>query len=102
VKISLLSMVFSMLVISSAASAGGDTEAGKRDAQFRCATCHAVVPSQRDEIANPPPFTLIAQKFKADPDMLLYTILDPHPRMNVRLNRREAEDVAAYILSLAK
>jgi hypothetical protein len=29
-------------------------------------------------------------------------MLDPHPRMNVTLTRREAEDIAAYINTLAK
>jgi hypothetical protein len=29
-------------------------------------------------------------------------ILDPHPRMSVALTRREAEDIAAYINTLAR
>ena len=32
--------------------------------------------------------------------MLAFAILDPHPRMNVALTRREAQDVAAYINTL--
>jgi cytochrome c len=34
--------------------------------------------------------------------MLAFAILDPHPRMNVALSRREAEDIAAYINTLAR
>jgi hypothetical protein len=34
--------------------------------------------------------------------MLVFAILDPHPRMNVRLTRPEAEDLAAYIHTLAR
>ena len=31
-----------------------------------------------------------------------FTIPDPHPRMNVALTRREAEDIAAYVNTLAR
>jgi hypothetical protein len=34
--------------------------------------------------------------------MPAFAILDPHPRMNVALMRREAEDIAAYINTLAR
>jgi hypothetical protein len=35
-------------------------------------------------------------------DGSLFSMLDPHLRMNVTLTRREAEDIAAYIGSLVK
>jgi hypothetical protein len=31
-----------------------------------------------------------------------FAILAPHPRMNVTLSRRDAQDIAAYIATLAK
>ena len=34
--------------------------------------------------------------------MLAFSMLDPHPRMNVAMTRREAEDIAAYINTLAR
>jgi hypothetical protein len=34
--------------------------------------------------------------------MLAFSLLDPHPRMNLTLTRREAQDIAAYISTLAK
>ena len=34
--------------------------------------------------------------------MLAYSILEPHPRMNMTLTRGEADDIAAYIATLAK
>jgi len=49
-----------------------------------------------------PPFEAIARKFASNPDTLAFSIVDPHPRMNVTLTRREAQDVAAYINTLAK
>jgi hypothetical protein len=45
---------------------------------------------------------VIARKFQVQPETLAFAILDPHPRMNVALTRREAEDIAAYINTLAR
>jgi mono/diheme cytochrome c family protein len=83
------------------AAMGADADNGKRLAQARCSNCHIVIPGQRDELANSPPFEIIAGKFRSNPDMLIYAILDPHPRMNFIPTRREAEDIAAYINTLA-
>ncbi len=79
-----------------------DADSGKRIAELRCSPCHIVVPHQREELANAPPFESIARKFGFNAEMLAYSILEPHPRMNVTLTRREADDVAAYIATLAK
>jgi mono/diheme cytochrome c family protein len=78
-----------------------DAENGKRLAQARCVPCHAVDRDQARQVAQAPPFRVIAQKFGANPEMLAFSLLDPHPRMNVTLTRREAEDIAAYISALA-
>jgi hypothetical protein len=45
---------------------------------------------------------VIARKFATSPETLAFSLLDPHPRMNVPLTRREAQDIAAYINTLAK
>jgi hypothetical protein len=79
-----------------------DAENGKRLAEMRCVPCHAVGPAARREVSDAPPFGAIAQKFAAHPEMLAFSLLDPHPRMNVALTRREVEDLAAYINTLAK
>ena len=79
-----------------------DADNGKRLAEARCVTCHMVAPSPRREVADAPPFDVIARKFQVQPEMLAFAILDPHPRMNVALSRREAEDIAAYINTLAR
>lgn len=39
-----------------------DAEKGKRMAQSRCAPCHIVVPMQRQELSNSPPFDQIAKE----------------------------------------
>ena len=81
----------------------GDASNGERIAQSRCAACHIVVaPNQREEVADAPPFETIARKFDFNPDMLVFHLLEPHRKMNFALTRREANDVAAYMGTLAR
>jgi hypothetical protein len=75
---------------------------GRRIAQARCSPCHIVVPNQRQEVAKSPPFEDIARQNGFNAEMLAYSILAPHPRMNLTFTREEAEDLAAYIASLRK
>jgi mono/diheme cytochrome c family protein len=78
-----------------------DADNGKRLAQQHCSPCHIIEPNQRQELADSPPFETIARKFGNSPESIAFAILAPHPRMNVTLSRREAQDLAAYIASLA-
>ncbi len=84
------------------AAAAADVKRGKRIAQLRCAPCHIVVPNQRNEIADSPPFEDIGRQNGFNAEMLAYLILAPHPRMNLTFTRGEVEDLAAYIASLRK
>jgi mono/diheme cytochrome c family protein len=79
-----------------------DADNGRRIAQMRCSPCHIVVPNQRQEVTNSPPFDVIARKNDFNAEMLAYLILSPHPRMNMTLTRSEADDLAAYIALLRK
>jgi len=79
-----------------------DAQNGKLIAQSRCSPCHIVVPMQRQELSNSPPFDQIAKKNDLTPEMLAYLILSPHPRMNMTLSREEADDLAAHIISLRR
>jgi mono/diheme cytochrome c family protein len=79
-----------------------DADTGKRLAQQHCSPCHIVEPGARRELANSPPFETIAQKFGNAPELIAFAILAPHPRMNLAPSRRDAEDIAAYIATLAK
>ena len=94
------SLLPAMLAASGALAA--DADSGKRLAEMRCVTCHTVSPSERRVVTDAPPFEAIARKFASNPDTLAFSITDPHPRMNVTLTRREAQDIAAYINTLAK
>ncbi len=79
-----------------------DVEAGKRLAQRHCAACHSVAPDWRNEVADAPPFIAIGRKFDFDYDSIVIALVGPHRKMNFSLRRRDAEDVAAYIGTLAR
>ena len=64
-------------------AAAADVKNGKRIAQMRCAPCHMVMPNQRKEIADSPPFEDIGRQNGFNAEMLAYLILTPHPRMNL-------------------
>jgi mono/diheme cytochrome c family protein len=89
-------------ILAAAAALAADADNGKRLAEMRCIPCHVVSPNQRRDVADAPPFEIIAGKFASSPETLAFSMLDPHPRMNVPLTRREAQDIAAYINTLAK
>jgi mono/diheme cytochrome c family protein len=90
----------SLLVVSVAY--GADADAGRRLAQLRCAACHIVDQSQRNEIADAPPFTVIGRKFDFNSDSLVLALRGPHAKMNVSLTEPDASNIAAYIVTLAR
>ena len=49
-----------------------EAEKGKRIAQSRWAPCNTVVPMQRRELSNSPPFDHIARRNDLNPEMLAY------------------------------
>ena len=90
------------VILAAQCALAADADNGKRIAQARCSPCHVVVPGQREELAHSPPFAAIARKPAFNADVLAYSILVPHPRMNMTVTREEADDIAAYIASLGK
>jgi hypothetical protein len=89
-------------VLAASGALAADADNRKRLAEMRCVTCHIVSPSKRRVVTDVPPFEAIARKYASNPETLAFSIIDPHPRMNVTLTRQEARDVAAYINTLAK
>jgi len=90
-----------VIIIAQTAFAA-DADNGKRLALLRCSSCHVVMRNQRNEVAESPPFDAIAENFGSNFELLYSAVRDPHPRMNMVITRREAEDIAAYISTLAK
>ena len=95
-----LALFVAILAVQGAVAADADN--GKRLAQQHCSSCHIVEPGSRRELANSPPFDTISQKFGDAPELIAFAILSPHPRMNLMPSRRDAQDIAAYIATLAK
>jgi mono/diheme cytochrome c family protein len=90
-----------LLAVSQARAA--DLENGRRLAQQRCAACHIVTGSPRNDlVADAPPFLAIGRKYGFDAEALVFNLVGPHPKMNFALSRPEANDIAAYIQSLAR
>ena len=100
-KIVAICCIVSLRLLVSDAFAG-DADAGKRLAQVRCAPCHIVAPNQRNEVADAPPFEVIARKFAGNAHLLVANLTGPHARMNFGLPRSEALNVAEYIRSLGR
>jgi mono/diheme cytochrome c family protein len=97
----LCSMLLVLVAVFGALAA--DFDNGRRLAQARCVPCHVVSPGDaKKEVSDAPPFELIARKYSVSAELLALAVLDPHPRMNVTLTRREARDLADYINTLAK
>jgi hypothetical protein len=90
------------LPLVSVSAFAGDAEAGRRLAQLRCSPCHIVAPNQRQEIADAPPFEVIGRKFEFNADLLSMNLMGPHAKMNFSLRRTDADDIAAYIGTLAR
>jgi mono/diheme cytochrome c family protein len=79
-----------------------EADAGRDIALRRCSPCHVVASNQRNEVALAPSFDVIAKKNGFDAGMLVFSLLEPHPKMNLALTQREASSLAAYISTLAK
>jgi len=79
-----------------------DAGRGQRLADGHCASCHSVAPPGRGEVADAPPFEVIARKYGFDADMIARAIAGPHPKMNFSPQADEAADIAAYIAALRR
>jgi mono/diheme cytochrome c family protein len=91
------------LLVAASGALAADVESGRRLAQQRCAACHIVTGSPRNDlIADAPPFLVIGRKYGFDAEALVFNLVGPHAKMNFALSRPEANDVAAYIQSLAR
>jgi mono/diheme cytochrome c family protein len=81
---------------------GADAEAGRRLARIHCAGCHIVDQSPSNEVAQAPPFPVIGRKYDFNSDSLVAALAGPHPKMNFSVRGRDADDIAAYIVTLKR
>jgi mono/diheme cytochrome c family protein len=91
-----------MITLLMAEAQAADSGRGRRLAEQRCAACHAVAPNRGNEVADAPPFETIARKFRSSGDAFTLSLIGPHAKMNFSPTRREADDIAAYLRTLAR
>ena len=84
-------------------SVAADVGHGEQLARRWCSACHLVASDQQRASADVATFSAIARMPNFSREKVAYFLLDPHPKMpDLPLGRRDAEDIAAYIASLAK
>jgi mono/diheme cytochrome c family protein len=83
----------------------GNVESGRKLAMQECRACHHVGPgSQGAQMPKgPPSFYAVANMASTTPTSLYVFLHTSHPSMpNIRLEKKESDDVIAYILSLRR
>jgi mono/diheme cytochrome c family protein len=66
-----------------------------------CSACHAIGPL--DKFKGAPSFASIANKENVTSDMIASFLLLPHATMpNFSLSRKDAQDIAAFIMEMKK
>lgn len=81
----------------------GDVESGRKLAVQDCRSCHHIGASSQAPHAGAPSFYAIANMASTTPTSLYVFLHTSHPTMpNIRLDKKESDDVIAYILSLRR
>jgi mono/diheme cytochrome c family protein len=79
-----------------------NAENGKRLSERWCSGCHAIG-SAADKFHGIPSFATIAAKETINADMIASFLLLPHATMpNLPLSRKDAEDIALFIIEMKK
>jgi mono/diheme cytochrome c family protein len=77
-------------------------ENGKRISERWCSGCHAIDPAS-GKFKGVPPFAAIATKENITSEMIASFLLLPHATMpNFPLSRKDAQDIAAFIMEMKK
>jgi cytochrome c len=90
------------LSFMTAVAFAGDVERGRHIAQDRCVACHIIGRGLRGIVADAPPFEVIGRKYGFSEDNLVAALVGPHAKMNFAVRGRDANDIAAYIATLAR
>jgi len=92
----------SLLQIAQKATAG-DAIRGQELAAIWCRSCHLPGENRPANIIAAPPLEEVAQRSGFDARRIAQLLMLPHPAMPDRgLSRGEADDIAAYLLSLQR
>jgi mono/diheme cytochrome c family protein len=94
-------LAVSLMLLALPSAKAADAGNGERIAKSSCAACHFVESwMTRDEVADAPPFVVIAGEDDFNADMLVFRVLGSHPKTDFALTRRQANDIAAYMSTL--
>ena len=89
------------MALAPAPATAGDAGSGRALAEKWCTSCHLIGPSDRGS-DTAPPFAVIAADPEKTPDHLTTWLSTPHTTMPLMpLDRRNIDDLVAYIGSLA-
>ena len=90
------------LLAGNATSFAQDVENGRRLSERWCVECHAIgTPSAKTSRIIP--FASIAERPGISNDMIASFLLMPHATMpNLPLSRKDAQDIAAFIMTMKK
>ena len=83
----------------------GNVESGRKLAVQDCRPCHHIGPGSQGPRAHSaaPSFYAVANMASTTPTSLYVFLHTSHPSMpNIRLDKKESDDVIAYILSLRR
>jgi len=84
-------------------AAAGDAIRGQELAAIWCRSCHLPGENRPASFVVAPPLEEVAQRSSVDAKHVAQLLLSPHPAMPDRgLSRDEADDIAAYLLSLRR
>jgi mono/diheme cytochrome c family protein len=91
-----------VLMVCGTSTFAAGVETGRQLARRSCSVCHVVLAGQKPGVPPAPSFRSIAKspQFRAKGAKLLWEVHGTMP--NFALTGEEADDVAAYIRSLAK
>jgi mono/diheme cytochrome c family protein len=91
-----------VLLGGSAAALAQDVENGRRLSARWCSECHAIGPAQ-GKGGRSISFAAIAARQDLSSDMISSFLLMPHSTMpNMPLRRKDARDIAAFIMEMKK
>jgi mono/diheme cytochrome c family protein len=95
-------LIASLLHVAQKAAAG-DAIRGPELAAIWCRSCHLPGENRPASFVVAPPLEEVAQRSGVDAKHIAQLLLSPHPAMPDRgLSRDEADDIAAYLLSLQR
>jgi mono/diheme cytochrome c family protein len=99
-RISTLAISVALALCGGGAAFAQNVENGRRVSERWCSECHAIDPGKSGRTLS---FAAIAARPGITSDMISSFLLMPHSTMpNLPLTRKDAQDIAAFIMEMKK